>query len=146
MIKDQNSCLMQQWKGQFISLFYKIMSCLLGRLTQNCLSNASTKQEQAFCVLEFAPTHTRDVLAVQQNFRTKFRKDHFHRDCVDPWVRQLETTWFVYKTNVSRSRTPEKAEETIIAAKIATNANSTCSQYDRFFKCTVGSTLKTANI
>lgn len=144
MIKDQNSCFMQQWEGQLISLFYKMMSCLLGRLTQNCLSNASKKQEQAFSVLEFAPTHT--VASVQRNFRTKFRKDHFHRDCVDPWVRQLETTWFVYKTNVSRPRTPEEAEETIIAAKIATNAHSTCSQYDRFFKCTVGSTLKIANI
>lgn len=90
---NQNSCLMQQWKGQLISLFYKIMSCLLGRLTQSCLSNASTKREQAFCVLQFARTHT--VASVQRNFRTKFRKDHFHRDCVDPWVRQLETTWFL---------------------------------------------------
>lgn len=72
------------------------------------------------------------LMRVQRNFRTKFRKDHFHTDCVDPWVRQLETTWFVYKTNVSRPRTPEEAEETIIAAKIATNAHSTCSQYDRF--------------
>lgn len=44
---------------------------------------------------------------------------------------------------MSRPRTPEEAVKTIIAAK---NAHSTCSQYDRFFKCTVGPTLKIANI
>jgi transposase len=51
---------------------------------------AATKQEKAFCVLDYA--QSKSVTTVQRNFRRCFGKDPPSRKSIYDWHRKLETT------------------------------------------------------
>ncbi|KAJ6657756.1 hypothetical protein lerEdw1_001943 [Lerista edwardsae] len=68
---------------------------------------ATSPQEKAYCVLEYAKTSS--VVVVQRHFRTKFFKELPHRHNIIRWMKQFEETGCLCKGK-SRGRPPVRNE------------------------------------
>jgi hypothetical protein len=94
------------WKFVFVSPIIKYDSpvCRQEAITVNM---AATKQEKAFCVLDYAQCQS--VTTVQRNFRRRFGKDPPTRKSIYDWHRKFETTGCLCKKK-SPGRPPVSEE------------------------------------
>ena len=66
------------------------------------VSKMASQQEKAFCVLGFEVSSS--VIAVQREFRARFRKDAPHRNNITRWYRQFVETGCLCKGKPGRPR------------------------------------------
>jgi transposase len=77
------------WKFVFLppAIKYDSPVCRQEAITVNM---AATKQEKAFCVLDYA--QCKSITTVQRNFLRRFGKDSPTRKSIYDWLRKFETT------------------------------------------------------